>query len=117
MVGPSTTIRRGGENHLLLATDLADYLVMKGLPFRKAHEVVGRIVQLCIESKRRLDDLTLEEFKSYSELFDRDLKDYLSVEMSINRKDQAGGTARKRVEKRITEIEALMKRPPEGKGR
>ncbi|MEK6577064.1 MAG: argininosuccinate lyase [Nitrospirota bacterium] len=113
----SERIRRGGENHLLLATDLADYLVMKGLPFRMAHEVVGRIVQLCIENKRRLDDLSLEEFKSYSELFGFDLKDYLSVERSINRKDQTGGTSRKRVEKRITEIEALMKSPPERKGR
>ncbi len=112
----SENIRRGGENHLLLATDLADYLVMKGLPFRMAHEVVGRIVQSCIENKRRLDDLTSEEFKSYSELFDLDVKDYLSVEGSVNRKDQAGGTARIRVEKRITDIEALMKGPSEVKG-
>jgi argininosuccinate lyase len=112
----SENIKRGGENHLLLATDLADYLVMKGLPFRMAHEVVGRIVQSCIENKRRLDDLTSEELKSYSELFDRDLKDYISVEGSVNRKDQAGGTARIRVEKRIMEIEALMKGLSEGKG-
>lgn len=103
-------ISGSGENHLLLATDLADYLVMKGLPFRNAHEVVGKIVQFCIENKRRLDSLTPEEFKSYSGLFGADLKDYLSVERSIERKDQVGGTAKNRVKKRIREIGVSMKK-------
>lgn len=100
-------IRASGKNDLLLATDLADYLAIKGLPFRAAHEVVGRIVKFCLENRRRLDSLAPEEFKSYSDLFSTDLKDYLSVERSIERKDQIGGTARKRVERRIKEIEAL----------
>lgn len=110
-------VRRSGENHLLLATDLADYLVMKGLPFRAAHEIVGRIVKFCLENKRRLDSLAPEEFKSYSDLFSADLKDYLSAEKSIGRKDQVGGTARKRVEKRIKEIEGSMGRSAKEMGR
>ncbi|MEK6545202.1 MAG: argininosuccinate lyase [Nitrospinota bacterium] len=93
----------------MTATDMADYLVMKGLPFRGAHEVVGKAVFYCIKNNRLLSDLTLSELQRFSKKFKRDIFNYIKVENSINRKDIIGGTAKKQVLRRITEIEKAMK--------
>ncbi|MEP7340081.1 MAG: argininosuccinate lyase [Acidobacteriota bacterium] len=75
------------------ATDLADYLVCKGLEFRKAHEVIGRIVVYAIEQGRELNELTLPECQQFSQLFDEDLFQAISLESSLAGKRQLGGTA------------------------
>lgn len=93
----------------MTATDMADYLVMKGLPFRDAHEVVGKVVSYCIKNNRLLSDLTLSELQRFSKNFEKDIFNYIKVESSINRKDIIGGTAKKQVLRRITEIEKAMK--------
>lgn len=92
----------------LLATELADYLVAKGVPFRQAHATVGRIVRWCLDRKRDLRDLTLADLRSFSDRFEKDALDVVTVEGAIERKAQIGGTARKRVEARIKALEKML---------
>jgi argininosuccinate lyase len=77
----------------LLATDLADYLVKKGLPFRQAHELVGQVVQLGEEQDQTLAELSLADLKSISDYFERDVGDMFSVTTSLNSRSEPGGTA------------------------
>ena len=79
------------------ATDLADYLVRKELPFRDAHEVVGKAVALGIKTKRDLSEMRLSELQSFSGLIDEDVFDVLTVEGSVRSRDHRGGTAPKQV--------------------
>ena len=79
------------------ATDLADYLVRKELPFRDAHEVVGKAVALGIKTKRDLSEMQLSELQSFSGLIDEDVFDVLTVEGSVRSRDHRGGTAPKQV--------------------
>jgi argininosuccinate lyase len=90
------------------ATDLADYLVRKGMPFREAHAVVGRIVRLCIESDRGLSDLSITEYRETCDLIDRDVFAAISVEGSLAARDIAGGTAPVRVEAAIQGAQARL---------
>ena len=79
------------------ATELADYLVRKGMPFREAHEVAGRIVVQAIDRGVELQDLALEELRATSPLIDQDVFGALDMEQTLNTKLQSGGTARERV--------------------
>ena len=75
------------------ATDMADYLGKKGLPFRQAHEVVGKSVRYCIDNNKWLMDLTLDEFKQFSPLFEEDIMDAISVETCVTNRNSYGGTS------------------------
>jgi len=75
------------------ATDLADYLVRKGMAFRDAHEVVGLAVRLGLESKRDLSELSLPELQHFSGLITDDVFDYLTLEGSVSARKHIGGTA------------------------
>jgi len=75
------------------ATELADYLVRKGMPFRDAHEVVGKLVRRAIELKKELDQLPLSEFREFSTLFTEDVHIALSLEATLKSKSQTGGTS------------------------
>lgn len=75
------------------ATDLADYLVRKGLEFRKAHEVIGRVVVFAIDQGKQLGELSLPEYQSFSTIFDSDLYDSIRLENSLAGKSQTGGTS------------------------
>jgi argininosuccinate lyase len=75
------------------ATDLADYLVRKGLPFRDAHEVVGQAVALGVQTKRDLSEMDLAELQAFSNLIHDDVFEVLTVEGSVNARDHIGGTA------------------------
>ncbi len=81
------------------ATELADYLVRKGMPFREAHEVVGKIVMRAIEAGKELEQMELSQF---SDLIEEDVYEALSVESTLKAKSQIGGTAREAVEKALT---------------
>jgi len=83
------------------ATDLADYLVRRGLPFRDAHHVVGRAVAYCLDKGVDLSELTIEELKSFSELINDDIYDYITLEASVNSRKAIGGTAKASVEYQI----------------
>lgn len=99
-----TIMRKSAEEGFSTATDLAEYLVRKGVPFREAHKITGKIVKYCIEKKKALTELGLKELKNFSELIKEDVFNYLRIEASINRKSSYGGTAKKRVLARIKEI-------------
>ncbi len=79
------------------ATDLADYLVRKGIPFRDAHEVVGKAVALCVDKRCDLSDLTLRELQIFSSVIDDDVFDVLSLEGSVAARNHIGGTAPEQV--------------------
>ena len=85
----------------LNATDVADYLVKKGLPFRDAHEVSGKLVAKCIKENKILEDLTLDEYKLESNLFENDIFETISPENSVNAKKTFGGTSFKTVAETI----------------
>lgn len=95
---------KAAEGEFSTATDLAEYLVRKGLPFREAHKITGRIIKYCLKKKKALIDLKLEEFKKFSEIIEKDVFNYLTIEASVNRKNSYGGTAKKQVLMRIKEI-------------
>jgi argininosuccinate lyase len=86
------------------ATDAADWLVKKGIPFREAHEITGRLVLYAINKKTRLDELTLDELKSISPVFDETLYKAISVEACVNVRDLPGGPAEKAVLKAIEQL-------------
>ncbi len=85
------------QEGFLEATDLADYLAGKGVPFREAHEVVGRVVLACEKRGRRIPELSLEELREFSPLFDSDVARLLTPTALVKRRDNAGGTAPRRV--------------------
>jgi len=86
------------------ATDAADWLVKKGIPFREAHEITGRLVLYAINKKARLDELTLDELKSISPVFDETLYKMISVEACVNARGLPGGPAEKAVLKAIEQL-------------
>lgn len=90
------------ENDFSNATDMADYLAKKGLPFRQAHAVVGNAVHYCIEHHKVLLDLSMEEFRSMSPLFEEDIKEALSIENCVKNRESYGGTGPKSVERQQT---------------
>ncbi|MGH7233008.1 MAG: argininosuccinate lyase [Nitrospiraceae bacterium] len=102
------TIRRAAESGFLLATELADYLATKGVPFREAHAVIGRLVRYCLDRHRDLRGVTLAELRSFSERFDKEALDVITLEGALERKGQIGGTARKRVEARLKALEKVL---------
>ena len=90
------------ESDFSNATDMADYLAKKGLPFRQAHAVVGKAVYYCIEHHKVLLDLSMEEFRSMSPLFEEDIKEALSIENCVKNRESYGGTGPKSVERQQT---------------
>ena len=97
-------MQRAVEDGFMNATDVADYLAERGVPFRDAHEIVGRIVQFCLTNNKRIDDLSLDEFKRFSAKFDKSIYDYLQVEAVVARRSALGGTARQNVLRRLKEL-------------
>ena len=89
----------------ITATDLADYLVLKNVPFREAHGIVGRAVAYCLEKGCELPDLTLEELAGFSKAIVKDVYEVLSVEGSVNSRISTGGTALQRVEEAVVAAE------------
>jgi argininosuccinate lyase len=94
------------ENYSL-ATDLADYLVKKGLPFREAHSIVGKLVRYAIEKKKNLPELSLAEYKKFSKLFRKDVYS-ITVESCIAARDIPGGTAPKQVAKALKRARSML---------
>ncbi|MBP2001756.1 argininosuccinate lyase [Paenibacillus shirakamiensis] len=90
------------------ATDIADFLVGKGLPFRQAHEVIGKTVLYCIQNQKYLLDLTLEEFQQFSTLFDDSIYQVLQPETVVDARNVYGGTATPQVKAAIARAEAKL---------
>jgi argininosuccinate lyase len=102
-------MKEAAEKDFITATDIADYLVKKGLPFRKAHEVVGKMVNHCLKNGLLFKNLKTKELKDFSPLFEADVKKYLSIENSVMKKKVIGGTSKSSVLKRIQEISESQK--------
>ena len=86
---------------LLLSTDLVDYLVRKNVPFRKAHHIVGNIVAVCVEQNKKLNQLSIQEYKKISPKFEKDIFDLLTSHKSVENKKSAGSTSPKEVKKQL----------------
>ncbi len=95
------------ERGYLLATDLADYLVKKGMPFRQSHHVVGRLVAYAAERDKSFKELDLQEYRSFSTLFEKDIYN-ITIESSIAARDVIGGTAQKQVRQALAAAKRLL---------
>jgi argininosuccinate lyase len=102
------TLQRASQGGGLLATELADYLVLRGVPFREAHGITGRIVRAALDQHREITDLSLEEMRGYCERIEKGVFARLTAVAAIDHKGQIGGTAKVRVEQRIKELEQLL---------
>ena len=87
------------------ATDAADYLVSKGLAFRDCHEIIGRIVLYCIEGKKAIEELTMEELKGFSDKFDQDIYENIDIRACIKAKRSKGSTSFESVERMLSDQE------------
>jgi hypothetical protein len=94
-------MRAATADGFLNATDLADYLVTKGVPFREAHEIVGRIVRQCLEAGERLESLPLTRLRQFSQAFGTDVGKHLALDACVERRQSAGGTSSRRVAEAI----------------
>lgn len=107
-VKPNAQNMQNATKHgFLLATDVADYLTEKNIPFRKAHEIVGKLVQHCLKHNKTLEDLTLKEYQQHHKAFEKDLLPRLSLKKSVNDRNTYGGTAIKQVKKQILKNKKL----------
>ncbi|MDT8902637.1 argininosuccinate lyase [Anaeroselena agilis] len=92
------------------ATDMADYLVKKGLPFRQAHEVSGKSVRYCLEKDKKLTDLSLAELKEFSPLFEEDILEAIKVETCVAARNSYGGTSPSQVKEALAGGREALKR-------
>ena len=91
------------------ATDLADYLTKRGIPFRSAYKIVGTIVGKCVKENITLDEVSLDEYKTYSDIFDTDLYDEISLETCVRKRISKGSTGYDSVNEQINYVEGLLK--------
>jgi argininosuccinate lyase len=94
-------MREAAARGFSTATDVADYVVRKGIPFREAHEIVGKTVRYCIEHDKQIEQLCLEELQRFSPAIEADIFDFITLEASVNARRATGGTAREAVSREI----------------
>jgi len=94
-------MRQAAARGFSTATDVADYVVRKGIPFRQAHEIVGKTVRYCIEHGKDIPGLSLEEFRRFSPAIEQDIYDFVTLEASVDARRATGGTAREAVEREL----------------
>ena len=90
-------MREAARRGYSTATDLADYLVKRGVPFRDAHEIVGKSVAYGIQQSKDLSELSLDELRQFSDVIEQDVFDVLTLEGSVNARNHLGGTAPEQV--------------------
>ena len=109
MTVKTENMKTAAQKGFINATDLADYLVKKGLPFRSAYKISGQIVAKCIAEGKVLETLTIEEYKEFSELFENDLYADIDIAACAEKRISVGGTSVKSVEKQIEYVKSMMK--------
>ena len=102
-------MRKSANNGFTNATDAADYLVNHGVPFRDAHGIIGQIVLYCIDENKAIDDMSIEELKKFSEVFEEDIYDAISMETCVNKRLTIGAPGKEMMEKVISIEEAYLK--------
>ena len=95
------------------ATDVADYLAKRGVPFRTAHGVVGQIVRYCLDREKTLEDMTLEEYKAHSEVFEEDILTTVKAKNSADGRLSVGGSSRTSAKAGIKSLKARLKKIPD----
>jgi argininosuccinate lyase len=103
-------LKKSAAKGYLVATDLADYLVGKGMTFRKAHEVVGEMVLFALDQKKELHELTLDEMKNFARQIDQDVFEWIEPVSSLDRRNIPGGTGPQMVKKSIERVKKELKR-------
>ncbi|MBP3371052.1 MAG: argininosuccinate lyase [Clostridia bacterium] len=98
---------RAAQEGFINATDVADYLVKKGMPFRAAYKIVGQLVAKCIREGKVLETVSMDEYKAISELFDEDLYEEISLETCVDKRNSAGGTGKASVLSQIEYIRSI----------
>ena len=101
-------MERSAKQGFTNATDAADYLVKKGMPFRDAHSVIGRIVLYCIDKNIAIDDMELSELKEFSDMFENDIYEAVSMETCVNKRNTKGAPGLNAMEKEIEESEEFL---------
>ena len=105
----AANMRVAAKRGFSTATDLADYLVKKGVPFRDAHEIVGKSVAFGVAESRDLSEMTLEELRQFSDVIGEDVFDVLTLEGSVQARDHLGGTAPNQVRAAVARARAVLK--------
>lgn len=104
----SNNMYKAAQGGFTNATDVADYLVKKGIPFRSAHEIIGKMVLYCIEGNKAIDELTMEEFKTFSEKIEEDIYSEISLEKCVSGRKLPGGPARDSVLSSIKNAKSFL---------
>ena len=102
-------MRRAAAKGFINATDCADYLTKKGMPFRDAYKLTGSMVSACIAAEKTLEELTLKEFKAYSPLFEKDVYDAIDLVKCCEGRKSYGGPAAMSVNRQIADAEAILR--------
>ena len=106
----SDNMYRAAQRGFINATDLADYLTKRGMPFRTAYKTVGSIVAECIKAGTVLDELPIEKYREFSKLFDNDLYAEISLETCVSKRISEGSTGPEGVERQLTELKEYLNR-------
>ncbi len=101
-------MKKAAQRGFINATDLADYLTKKGMPFRSAYKISGSIVAYCIENNEVLETLPLEKYKEYSDLFEEDLYEDIDLYTCVNKRNSVGGTSVQSIEQQIKYVRGLL---------
>ena len=108
MKANTMNMKLAAQKGFINATDLADYLVKKGMPFRNAYKISGQLVALCISENTVLEALPLEVYKNYSEIFDHDLYENIDLDVCVQRRISEGGTSVSSVETQINYVRSQL---------
>ena len=108
MTANRDAMKQAAQKGFINATDLADYLVKKGLPFRSAYKISGQLVGLCIQENTVLEALSLDTYRQYSELFDADLYEEIALETCVNKRTSQGGPGLKSVVEQIAYVKEQL---------
>ncbi len=109
MKAKTENMKKAAQKGFINATDLADYLVGKGLPFRSAYKISGQIVSYCIKSNKTLEELTLDEYKSVCDMIDNVVYDAIDLQNCVERRNSYGGTSVQSVESQIKYVKEAIK--------
>ena len=104
----TANMKRAAQKGFINATDLADYLVKKGMPFRTAYKISGQLVALCIQNNTVLEELPLETYRNYSELFESDLYEHIDLTTCVEKRISEGGTSTASVKAQIAWVKAQL---------
>jgi argininosuccinate lyase len=107
-------LHEAAQDPALVATELADYLVACGVPFREAHEVVGRVLRAAEQEGKSIREMSIERLKEFSPAFGRDLSTVLTLESALARRAVTGGTAPAAVRAALNEFKARLEKIEEG---